>query len=204
MLYSEIKREVLSRINRYSKAGTPIAATYNNQEDYLNRIPIFVNSGIVNIRTTTRRLLTSAILTEAEDTFGGMARYVLPEDFYQLKTGGVSIVRNGSLEKTNNYRLSGRTHILVPITTDADFVVEYYRYPDLLPLSPKGDFNFPEDVDVLQCACTYAAAQLAMYDDEFMYTALYNDYEAQLTRLSNGVDAEVHIIEDAYGFNAGY
>ena len=54
MLYSEIKREVLGHIDQYSMAGTPVAASYNNQADYLSRIPVLINEGLVNIRTLVK------------------------------------------------------------------------------------------------------------------------------------------------------
>ena len=204
MLYSEIKREVLSRINQYTRAGSPVAATYNNQADYLNRIATFVNSGVVNIRTTVRRMTATVVLSEPESYFGGMKRYELPGDFYQLKTGGVSILEDGHLIRTNEYRLSGRTHILVPGNAEHDYVIEYYRYPDLLPLDPADDFEYAEDIDVIKCAATYAAAQLMLYDDEFTYASLYNDYETQLSQLSNGIEIEVRPVQDAYLFGAGW
>ena len=51
MFYSEIKRETLGHIDQYSMAGSPVAASYNNQADYLNRLPVLINEGLVNIRT---------------------------------------------------------------------------------------------------------------------------------------------------------
>lgn len=204
MLYSEIKREVLSRINQYTRAGSPVAATYNNQADYLNRIATFFNSGLVNVRTTARRQTATVVLCEHETYFGGMHRYELPGDFYQLKTGGVSAVLGDRLVHTNDYRVSGRTHLLVPAHPDADYIVEYYRYPNLLPPDPSDEYELMEDIDVVKCAATYAAAQLMLYDDEFVYASLYNDYETQLNQLSNGVEAEVLPVQDAYSFDAGW
>ena len=43
MKYGDIKREVLSHINQYTMAGSEVAPSYNNQADYLNRIPVFFN-----------------------------------------------------------------------------------------------------------------------------------------------------------------
>lgn len=204
MLYSEIKREVLSRINQYSIAGAVIPGTYNNQADYLNRIPTFFNNGIVNVRTSTRRLSASVVLSEPSDYIGQMVLYTLPDDFYQLKTGGVSVVRDGRLTKTNQYRLSGRKNIMFPEEPGGDYVVEYYRYPELLPLDPPDRYDFDEDIDVIQCAITYAAAQLVLHDDEFVYASLYNDYVDRLNSITNGINVEVQTVEDAYDFNAGW
>ena len=94
MLYSEIKRETLSHINQYSVAGAPVAASYNNQADYLNRIPIYINEALVNILTLVKRDPVVYPLTGVME-YGDMLRYTLPDDFYALRTGGVTVLRGG-------------------------------------------------------------------------------------------------------------
>lgn len=202
MLYSEIKRETLSHIHRYTVAGKPVSSSYNNQADYLNRIPVFINEALVNILTLVKREATVYPLTDAEE-YGDYLRYELPDDFYALRSGGVSRIRGGRFEKTNNYRLQGKKYILVPSSEEGEYTVEYYRYPNLLPMDAKDSFDLKEDIEVIQTATYYAAAQLALYDDEFMYASLYNDYESRLSRLSPGVSTEVRSVDDAYGFNVG-
>lgn len=203
MLYSEIKREVLGHVDQYSMAGTPVAASYNNQADYLSRIPLLINEGLVNIRTLCKPSPVVLPLENGEE-YGGMMRYELPEDFWSLKTGGVSVIRNGQFHKTNDYRLQGKKYILIP-KTDAAYTVEYYKYPDLLPTDKAltDDFNLEEDIEVIQAATYYAAANLVMREDEFMYASLYNDYESRLSRISPGITVEVQQVEDAYLFNMG-
>lgn len=203
MLYSEIKREVLGHIDQYSMAGTPVAASYNNQADYLSRIPVLINEGLVNIRTLVKPDPVVLPLENGEE-YGGMMRYELPEDFWNLKTGGVSVIRKGQFHKTNDYRLQGKKYILIP-KTDAAYTVEYYKYPDLLPLDKTltDTFDLKEDIEVIQTATYYAAANLVMREDEFMYASLYNDYESRLSRISPGITVEVQQVEDAYLFNMG-
>lgn len=203
MLYSEIKREVLGHIDQYSMAGTPVAASYNNQADYLSRIPVLINEGLVNIRTLVKPDPVVLPLENGEE-YGGMMRYELPEDFWNLKTGGVSVIRKGQFHKTNDYRLQGKKYILIP-KTDAAYTVEYYKYPDLLPLDKTltDTFDLEEDIEVIQTATYYAAANLVMREDEFMYASLYNDYESRLSRISPGITVEVQQVEDAYLFNMG-
>lgn len=203
MLYSEIKREVLGHIDQYSMAGTPVAASYNNQADYLSRIPVLINEGLVNIRTLVKPDPVVLPLENGEE-YGGMMRYELPEDFWNLKTGGVSVIRKGQFHKTNDYRLQGKKYILIP-KTDAAYTVEYYKYPDLLPLDKTltDAFELEEDIEVIQTATYYAAANLVMREDEFMYASLYNDYESRLSRISPGITVEVQQVEDAYLFNMG-
>ena len=203
MLYSEIKREVLGHIDQYSMAGTPVAASYNNQADYLSRIPVLINEGLVNIRTLVKPDPVVLPLENGEE-YGGMMRYELPEDFWNLKTGGVSVIRNGQFHKTNEYRLQGKKYILTP-KTEGVYTVEYYKYPDLLPLDETltDAFELEEDIEVIQTATYYAAANLVMREDEFMYASLYNDYESRLSRISPGITVEVQQVEDAYLFNMG-
>ena len=135
--------------------------------------------------------------------YGDMLRYTLPDDFYALRTGGVTVLRGGHFEKTNEYRLQGKKYILTPKNEADKYTIEYYRYPNQLPMDPANDFDLEEDIDVIHAATYYAAANLVMQEDEFAYAALYNDYESRLTRLSPGITTEVHAVDDAYHFNCG-
>lgn len=202
MLYSDIKRATLSHINQYSMTGVPVASSYNNQEDYLNRIPLYINEALVNIRTLVKPEPVVFPLEDGED-YGGMIRYEMPDDFWSLRSGGVSVIRNGRFEPTNEYRLQGKKYILIPADADGDFSVEYYRYPEQLPLDAKDSYELDEDLEVIQAATYYAAANLVLQEDEFMYASLYNDYETRLGRISRGVAAEVSTVQDAYCFSGG-
>jgi hypothetical protein len=243
MLYSDIKRAVLSHINQYSIAGAQVALTYNNQADYVNRIPQLINEALVNIRTSVKPLPTiveiglifdeddtpippenqgrpiaEAALTDESDRdpvkydqaiiyakqYGSSKQYraKLPDDFWCLKSGGVEAIDDqGHHFKTNRYRLQGRDFILFP--DKRIHIVEYFRYPEQLPNDPKDSFDLQEDIDVIHAAIYYAAANLVLYDDQFAYASLYNDYESRLSRLSPGVAMEVHPVVDYYGFYGG-
>lgn len=201
MLYSEIKRETLGHINQYSMAGAQVAPSYNNQADYLTRIPQLINEALVNIVTLVKRSPEVVELKDGEE-YGGFMRYELPGNFYSMKSGGVSVIKNGKLYQTNQYWFQGKKHILTP--KDAGlYVVEYYRYPNQLPLHPNDNTELEEDLEVIQAATYYAAANLVMQEDEFAYASLYNDYESRLSRISPGITLEVHPVQDAYGFNVG-
>lgn len=203
MLYSEIKRETLGHINQYSMAGSPVAASYNNQADYLNRIPLLINEGVLNVRTLVKPEPVVFSLQSGEE-YGDMIRYELPDDFWTLKTGGVTVIRDGRFQKTNNYRLQGKKYVLIPKRAEGSYSVEYYKYPNKLPLKPEDDFELEEDIEVIQAATYYAAAQLVLLEDEFAYASLYNDYESRLGRITRGVTVEVQPVEDSYSFNAGW
>ena len=203
MKYADIKRAVLSHINQYTMAGAQVAPTYNNQADYLNRIPVLLNEALVNIRTLVKPIPVVLPLTDGEP-YGGMIRYELPTDCWTIKTGGVSVIRDGRFRRTNQYRLQGRKYILVP--DDGEYTVEYYRYPVQLPLDSTltDSYEVEEDPEVIQAATYYASAYLVLQEDEFAYATLYNDYESRLGRISPGITAEVQPVEDSYGLNWGY
>lgn len=205
MKYADIKREVLGHINQYTMAGSQIAPSYNNQADDLNRIPVLINEALVNIRTLVKPIPVVLPLTDGEP-YGGMVRYALPEDFWSLRTGGVTEIRDGQFRRTNQYRLQGQKYILVPEDRAGSYTVEYYRYPEQLPLDNTltDEYELEEDPEVIQTATYYAAANLVMLDNEFAYASLYNDYESRLGRISPGLTAEVSQVEDAYGMNWGY
>ena len=198
MKYGEIKREVLEHINQYTMAGSKIAPYYNNQEDYLNRIPNLINEALVNIRTLVKPIPVVFALTEGIP-YGGMMRYQLPEDFWSLRSGGVTVIRGGQFRRTNQYRLQGRQYVLVP-QDGGSYTVEYYRYPEQLPTDGlTDDYELMEDLEVLQAATYYAAANLVMLEDEFAYASLYNDYESRLGRISPVGIGDVGDVEDVYG-----
>ena len=203
MKYADIKRAVLSHINQYTMAGAQVAPTYNNQADYINRIPVLLNEALVNIRTLVKPIPVVLPLTDGEP-YGGMIRYELPTDCWTIKTGGVSVIRDGRFRRTNQYRLQGRKYILVP--DDGEYTVEYYRYPVQLPLDSTltDSYEVEEDPEVIQAATYYASAYLVLQEDEFAYATLYNDYESRLGRISPGITAEVQPVEDSYGLNWGY
>ena len=203
MKYADIKRAVLSHINQYTMAGSQVAPSYNNQADYLNRIPVLLNEALVNIRTLVKPIPVVLPLTDGEP-YGGMIRYELPTDCWTIKTGGVSVIRGGKFQRTNQYRLQGKKYILVP--EDGSYTVEYYRYPVQLPLDNTltDSYELDEDPEVIQTATYYASAYLVLQEDEFAYATLYNDYESRLGRISPGITAEVQPVEDSYGLNWGY
>ena len=203
MIYAEIKRQTLELANMNTIAGEVVPGSYNNQQDYLNKIPVLINTALVNIRTLVKREPVVYHLQNGEP-LGNMTRYTLPEDFYCLKTGGVSRILDGRFKKSNLYQLQGRKYILIPSRARGDFLVEYFRYPPQLPANPSDDYVLEEDPEVIQAAEVYAAAYLVLPDDHFMYSVLYNDYESRLGRISPGVTVEVHEVEDTYRFNTDW
>lgn len=203
MLYRDIKREVLGHINQYSIAGAQVSPSYNNQADYLARIPQLINEGLVNVRTLVKPepvVLQLDPEAMAPERLGDLLRFKLPDDFWSLRTGGFSVVEDGRFKKTAQYRLQGKQYVLVPAKSGGIYILEYYKYPEQLPLNPEDTYELQEDLEVIQAATYYAAANLVMLEDEFAYASLYNDYESRLTRISPGITAELQPVEDVYAF----
>ena len=197
--YGELRREVLSRVRKYSIAGQVTPASYNCQADDLNRIPLLLNEALVQLRTEGKRD-TAAVALSGGEEYGGWMRCPLPKDCYALHTGGVTVLRDGKPRRTNDYRLQGK-YILVP--PGETYTVEYDRYPVQLPPDAAEDLEIVEDPEVLHAAVCYAAAQLVMQEDEFAYAALCNEYERRLRCLSAGLTAEVGAVADVYGGEGG-
>ena len=56
MTYGELRDRVLMLLNQSSVAGGKIQVTYNNQADYLARLPGAVDDALLYLATTARRL----------------------------------------------------------------------------------------------------------------------------------------------------
>ena len=56
MTYEQVKNQTLKLLNQYSVAGNKVEGSYNNQADYLKRIPELVNDAMVEIATTARKI----------------------------------------------------------------------------------------------------------------------------------------------------
>ena len=182
MTYKEIKRRVLEHINRASIAGSEVSPAYNCQSDDLMRIPGLINEAVVSIRTLARPETGVFVPREGESMYG-MKKYDLPEDFRSMK-GGVYQVKDGQMESFGGWRLFGSRAIL-------------------LPEDPEEDFDYVQDVEVLYAAIYYAAANLVMLEDEFVYSALMRDYENRFARMITPVACTTGSVGDMYASFGG-
>lgn len=199
MTYREIKRRVLEHINRSTIAGQEVSPAYNGQSDDLKRIPGLINEAVVSIRTLARP--DRGVFTPEEgERMYGMKKYDLPADYRSMKGGGVYQVKDGKLESFGGWKLLGNRSILLP---EGKFLVEYCRYPDLLPGEPEEDFDYVQDVEVLYAAIYYAAANLVMMEDEFVYSALMRDYENRFARMIAPVACTTGSVGDVYASFGG-
>lgn len=213
MNYGQLKRRALQLIFSESIAGDTIPNSYNNQADYIRSIPGLANEGMVLIATTVKKIPKIVPLSSLEKTdFGSYTQYTLPSDFYRLNNGGLIWFRpdmfvhdHGSYQRYHQYKVYANNLLMIPNNApNLDTMrVEYYRYPVQLPDDPADDVeldNLPETHAALPY---YVAAQLVMYDDPFRYSALSNEFESKLARISDPVMTEYAPVDDVYfGFNS--
>ena len=200
MNYAAVRDRTLMLLNQYSVAGVPVADTYNNQQDYLNRIPALVDDAVMEIATTARKIPAVVELDSLEREEGEKeTRYTLPADFFQLVSGSLVTGESGETVHTNLYTLEGRKYLIVPRGTE-NCRLTYYRYPVPLGDAPADGEELDNEPDTHYAVPYYAAAFLAGGDDPWLSGILYNKFEDKLRKLSPGRTAELHPAGDSYGF----
>lgn len=211
MNYGQLKRMTMQLIFSESIAGDPIQATYNNQEDYLRAIPALANDAMMYIATTAKRIPELVPLTQLDPPmdFGTHWLYTMPKDFWRLNNGGLIWRRpdgygSSSFERFHKYKLYGNNKLMIQKNVPHldQMIVEYYRYPVTLGENPNDQTELDNTPDTHAAIPYYVAAQLVMYDDAFRYSALHNEFETRLSRITEPVTVEYAPIEDDYvGFN---
>ena len=203
MNYGQMRDFILQLINRYSIAGTKYQPSYNNQQDYILKIPGLINDGLIYIASSIRKMPAQKILCPCDgEPFGEhYRRYILPEDCLEVCSGGLLIpgARHGESRWLKEYLLQEPDYILLPSRLEEDVVLEYYRRPQLLPQTPEDDCRVDAHADVQMAVCYYVAAHLAIQDDAFIYTTLYNEFENKAARLVQAPTTEITRVYDAYG-----
>lgn len=204
MNYKQVRNQVLKLLDQYTVAGELVQSTYNNQEDYLNRIPSLANDAIMEIATTYRKIRAYMHLSDMPyEDLGKELRYEMPGDFYRFSSGSVVRTTDGRIIHTNDYIMQGRHYLIVPKKEADDYSIEYYRYPMLLAESPKDDDELDNEPETHHAIPYYVAAFLAERDDPHIGAMLNNKYQELVQNMGAGVAAEVHSVGDSYWFNSG-
>lgn len=200
--YGRMRDDVLRLINRYSIAGKKYATTYNNQQDYINRIPALVNDALIYIAGSARKISAQHILTPCEgEVYGSWLKFILPEDCLEVRPGGLLRLKAqpGEKQVMEVYKLQEPDFILLPGDLKEPVVLEYYRRPQLLPDEPEDGHRIDATLDVQMAIEYYVAAHVVMYDDSFAYASLYNEFENKMDRLVRPPTTEITRVHDAYG-----
>lgn len=201
MTYKWLKNQVLKLLNQYTMAGSPVADLYNNQQDYLERIPSLANDAIMEIATTVRKIQATMDLSmlPSED-LGEQIRYRLPTDFYQFKSGDTVITTDGKVLHTNQYSLQGQRFLIVPKDEDGEYSITYYRYPVLLEEKPADGDELDNAPETHFAVPFYVASFLAAHDEPFLCSLFMNKFTDKLQNMLPDITAEAHATTDAYSF----
>lgn len=200
MTYGQVKNAALKLLNQYSMAGQLVADSYNNQQDYINRIPELVNDAMVEIANVGRKIpMMLELKNLAFEDLGNQVRYTLPHDFLQFKSGGVVKTVDGRLLHTNVYMVQGGSYLVLPKEEAGDYTIEYYRQPILLGDDPDDRIALDNDPLTHRAIPYYVAAFLVSHDEPFLYQTFYNKYEDLLARMRPDPYASVTTVEDVYG-----
>lgn len=201
MTYKQVSDHALKLIMQYSIAGGTVPAVYNNQQDYLLRIPGLVNDAVMEIATTVRKIPEFFDLATApQEDFGRQIRVTLPDDFYQFMSGSVMRTKNGALVHTNAFHIQGKNYMLLPKDELENYQIIYYRYPKQLPESPADDDELDNTLETHNAVPYYVAAMLVSYDDAFLCSLLMNAYNDRVQKMYPDIAVEVHSTDDSYGF----
>lgn len=205
MDYAQIKRIVLELINQYSIGGSQISPAYNNQSDYIHRIPNLINQAFSDIHRVVPRRMEFRISPrsgEPLDPGSHWGLWTMPSDCRTMVSGGVTMLDgDGTPVPFPLFRmLNGGRSIAMPVLRaeydKCSFLVEYEAEPEQLPVDPGNaavpadTYELTEDTDTIQTACVYAAAMLLMLEDEYAYDALHAEYQRRLAAMRPPVTAE--------------
>lgn len=201
MNYGQVRDQVLKLLDQYSVAGARVEPSYNNQQDYLNRIPGLVNDAMMEIATGAKKIpavLHLGSLPREEE--GEKVRYELPGDFYQLRTGSIVRDQKGEIVHTNCYMLQGKRCLILPKEEDGNYALEYDRYPMLLGERPQDSDELDNAPETHYAIPFYVAAFLVDRDDPYLCALFHNKYADKLAGMGAGLTAEVRPVADSYQF----
>lgn len=188
MNYQWAQDTVLKLIDRYSVAGTPMALSYNNQADFVAKIPALLDDALSLIAATVRKMPKTVRLKDlACETVGEMRVYTLPEDCLQVCP---SSAEGAGLLDDSHLALTGGA---------GDGMLTYYRRPVLLGDAPASETELDGTREMQMASVYYAAAHLMLHEDDYAYKALLVEWERRLGRLMPLPRTETRCIENVYG-----
>jgi len=211
MTYGECRDLALHLIQQESIAGTEIPGTYNNQQDYLNKIPGLINAAQMDIATTTKPIPAWVTLGElACRESNGSYIYTLPDDLWQRRGSGLLLPlppRHHEFEleyaRYNQLRMIGNTELILPKALPPETILEYYRYPIRMQAQPEDDDLLDNVPEAQEAVPYYVAAHIVMYDDAFLYATLQNEYTAKKEAMRDRPRTEPGRVADVYTDFAG-
>lgn len=136
MTYGQVRDKSLQLINQYSLAGDKIAPTYNNQADYLVRIPALIDEAMLIIATQYRKIEEyKELKIDPTRDYMGMPTYKLPGDILDIMPGGLLVVHENPrrmFRYDSGWEKVDRHHIILPKRPKhfkGRLFLQYYRNP---------------------------------------------------------------------------
>lgn len=206
MKYGECREMSLNLIQQESIAGTVIPGTYNNQQDYLNKIPGLINAAQMEIATTTKPIPEEVTLGELDrEEKNGNFVYTLPYNLWQRRGSGLLVpapyrsdYRGLRYVRYNRMRMIGNDRLVLPEHLPDETILEYYRYPFEVGPDTEDDYVLDNTLEAQAAIPYYVAAHIVMYDDAFLYATLQNEYTAKREALRELPHTEVDTVQDVY------
>ena len=200
MNYKWARDYTLELLNQYSVAGQVIPDSYNNQADYIKRIPKLLNDAQMHVATSVGKIRAVEELANLScDDNGKWLVYTMPGDFWQLCSGGlIRYDDDNELVRCNLYHAIGANKIAVSKNTSGNMSVEYYRLPRQISNDPDDDEQLDNTVPAQMALPYYVAAHLIMYDNAFAYQALMNEFDSKLANLLESPTIIYGTVDDTY------
>lgn len=199
MTYAECRDLSLHLVHEQEIAGEVIPGTYNNHQDYLDKIPGLINAALTDIATTVRKIPAEVLLEDLDwEDYHGSRLYILPRDLYRKRGSGVLIPTRHGFERYNQVRYVGNTKLAVMGRVPGDAIFEYFRYPKLLGAQPADTDKLDGPPEVCAIVPYYVGAHLIRNDDAFQYASLYNEYKDKKNEMVEPLYTEVDSVHDVY------
>jgi hypothetical protein len=207
MTYGELKNLVLRHIDQYTVAGSPVPLDYNNQADFVNKIPDLTNIALRTIATQAAPLTGTIIpykdcIDDILLMSNGWCKISMPCDFWRIRGDGIGLMGSDGFRASRNYRFLSAREILVRRDELPTMMITYDRFPRKVRGVDTEDLDCDESV--AQCASFYIAAQLMRTEDPYAYQSLFNEYSNMLSQLVRPITADFVRSEDVYGVPAFY
>lgn len=199
MDYQWARDFTLQLIDQYSVAGVKVPETYNNQADYVKRIPKLLDDAQVYAATTTACIRELEPLSAMPcDENGAWRVYTLPKNCWQICSSGLVRYDGDTFQRFHRYHPVGGNKIAVPKDLTGELAVEYFRYPRLLGENPENTKELDNTMCVQMALPYYAAAYLLLQDDAYSHQRLKTEFEERLARLAERPHADVNLVENSY------
>lgn len=202
MKYGEFKSFVLGLINQAQARGVELDEYYNDQADYLQRIPGLYNAAMLELASEAVTLVGVMEPTQSSTVRSpeGFVAVAVPDDFIAMTGDGIPVVRGGQMTRIKGYYMVGADTVMIRSDLVESGVLEYRRRPERLPMDPAeidADKQLDGTEEMQNAAAYYAAAMLVLQDDAFAYSVLRNEYDDKLSEMKKRLRAETFFVDSS-------